>query len=55
MTVFDRLFAARFCKISAKLPHIWTQIELICLQTVIKTVLEVQQGVQPQYCDVFKL
>ena len=24
-------------------------------QTVIKIVLEVQQGVQPQYCDVFKV
>ena len=40
-------------KISAKLSHIWTQIKLFCLETLIKIVLEVQQGVQPHYCDVF--
>ena len=48
-------FAASFCKISVKLFHIWTQIELFCLETVIKIVLEVQQDVQPHYWDVFKL
>ena len=52
----DSQIPARFCKISAKLSHTWTRIELICLQTVINIVLEVyKQGVQPQYCDVFKL
>ena len=38
--------------ISAKLSHIWTQIEPSFLETVVKIVLEVQQGVEQQYYDV---
>ena len=51
--LFNGFSQRGFAKYLPNYPTSGHKLNFFCLQTVTKIVLEVLQGVQPQYCDLF--